>query len=156
VAESAVADDAHGHRAFESGGAGDRCGAGEGFERFGVGEAGPVIADFAEDAVSEHGAQSREAGDDRRVGVLGECLAGGLFEVSDVGHCGVQRPEMGQHLATHRLLHQRELGELLAAQAGQDPIDLVVDVALSPAAYQRGPQRGATQFLGCCGGGCHS
>jgi hypothetical protein len=52
VAESAVADHAHAHRAFESRGAGDRCGVGEGFERFGVGEAGPVIADLAEDAGS--------------------------------------------------------------------------------------------------------
>jgi hypothetical protein len=58
MAKSAVADHTRGHRAFKSGGAGDRCGAGEGFERFGVGEAGPVIADFAEDASSEHGAQT--------------------------------------------------------------------------------------------------
>lgn len=52
MAESAVADDAHGHQAFKSGGAGDRCGTSEGFERFGVGEAGPVIDDLAEDASS--------------------------------------------------------------------------------------------------------
>jgi hypothetical protein len=83
-----------------------------GFEHFGVGEAGPVIADFAEDAGSEHGAQCREAGDDRRVGVLGECLAEGVFEVGNVGHRGVQRPEMGQGLATHRLFY-------LGAQTGQ-------------------------------------
>jgi hypothetical protein len=49
--------------------------------------------------------------------VLGECLAEGVFEVGDVGHCGVQRLEMGQSLAAHRLFHQGQLGELLAAQA---------------------------------------
>jgi hypothetical protein len=80
-------------------GAGDRCGTGGGLERFGVGEAGSVVADLAEDAGAEHGAQSREAGDDRRIGVLGECLAEGLFELGNIGHRGVQRPEMGQRLA---------------------------------------------------------
>jgi hypothetical protein len=48
------------------------------------------------------------------------------------------------------------LGELLAAQTGQDPIDLVVDVAAAPAAHQGGPQGGAAQFLGCGWGGCRS
>jgi hypothetical protein len=100
---------------FESGGAGNRRGAGEGFERFGVGEAGPVIADLAEDAGAEHGAQSGEAGDDRRVRVLDECLTEGLFEIGNIGHRGVQRVEMGQSLATHRLFHQVKLGELLTA-----------------------------------------
>jgi hypothetical protein len=64
--------------------------------------------------------------------VLGECLADGLFEVGNIGHRGVQRPQMGQRLATHRLFHQRELGELLAAQAGRDPIDLVAMLRRRP------------------------
>jgi len=61
MAESAVAHDVHGHRAFESGGAGDRRGAGEGFERFGVGEAGPVIADLAEGLSDDRVARWQES-----------------------------------------------------------------------------------------------
>ena len=80
--------------------------------------------------------------------MLVEGLAKGVFELDGVAHRGVQRPQVGQRLLTHRLLDQVRLAELLAAQPSQDPLDLVVEVAAAPAADQRGPQRRPPQPLG--------
>jgi hypothetical protein len=60
---------------------------------------------------------------------------------------------MGQRLATHRLLHQRELGELLAAQPSQDPIDLVVNVTAAPGTHHRARSELRRSFLAAVGVG---
>ena len=86
-------------------GTGDRRGTGKCFERFGVGEAGLVVADFTEDAAPSTVPNPEKLVMVAAFGVLGECLAEGVFEVGNVGHRGVQRSEMGQGLATHRLFH---------------------------------------------------
>ena len=89
----------------------------------------------------EHGAQAGEAGQDGRVGVLRERLAERVFQLDDVGHRGVEGAQVRERGLAHGLLDQVGLAELLGAQPGQDPLDLVVDVAAAPAPDQRRPQR---------------
>jgi len=64
------------HQQALAGGDGDRRGAGVGLQAAGVAEPGAVIADLAQHAGAGEGADTGEAGQDLRVGMLVERCGG--------------------------------------------------------------------------------
>ncbi|MEV0146513.1 MULTISPECIES: hypothetical protein [unclassified Nonomuraea] len=71
-------------------GAGDRGCAGVGLQRAGVGETGAVIAELGQHPGAGEIGKAREAGDDGRVRVLVEGLAGGFGEIVSGTACRIQ------------------------------------------------------------------
>jgi hypothetical protein len=69
------------HDSALAAGDGDRGGSGIGLERPGVGEALAVVADLTEDSGASERADAGKAGEDARVGMLGEGLGCRLGEV---------------------------------------------------------------------------
>jgi hypothetical protein len=128
--------------------AGDRSGAGVGFEPAGIGEAGGVITDLGQQACSRDVPQTREADDDGSIGMLAELSSHGFGEFIGSLAGGLKLFEQGQRLAAEGGLDQGQSVQPWAAEDQVETLDLDLDIPLTPTTDEGGAHLAAGQ------GGC--
>lgn len=112
------------------GGASDRRGTGIGAQRPGIGEPGPVVADFSEYTGAGELTQPRKTGDNPAIGMLAEGGGSGFAElIGTVAH-RIQHGQQRECLLAQCLLHQRWLAQLGLAQDAVQSVDNRLDIAL--------------------------
>ena len=123
-------------------GAGDRRGAGIGFQRSGIGETGSVVADFGEHPGGGQRTETGETEQDLGIGVLVELgdRRGGEVVCGCAG-C-VELPQQGQDLLAHRRFDLRAVAQVVGSKHRLDAVDSGVEVAGAPGAFEQRPAAG--------------
>ena len=108
--------------------------AGIGTQAAGVGKPGAIVTGLGQDAGGCYLAEAGEAGQDRRVGMLGEGVFGRLGQLLDGAAGGVKLHQQRAGLFAERGLHLRQLAQLLGwgreCASGQQLFHVVI--GLSP------------------------
>jgi len=113
-----------------AGGAGDRCGAGVGLQRPGIGEPVAVIAELGEHPGTGDRSQAGKAGNDLGVGMLEEGYLGGLEQLGRGPNGGVQLQQRGAGLLAEGVLDPGAVMQGLGAEDAMQPLGPDLDVAL--------------------------
>jgi hypothetical protein len=123
ILDVAMSDDT----AFATG-AGDRRGAGIGFQRSGIGETGSVVADFGENPGGGQRTETGETEQDLGIGVLVELgdRRGGEVVCRCAG-C-VELRQQDQHLLAHRRFDLRAVAQVVGSEHPLDTVDSGVEV----------------------------
>ena len=140
MCESLILDVAMSHDTAFTAGAGDRRGAGIGFQRSSIGETGSVVADFGEHPGGGQRTETGETEQDLGIGVLVELGDRRGGEVVCGCGCCVELPQQGQHLVAHRCFDLRALALVVGSKDRLDAVDSGVEVAGAAGAFERGPQ----------------
>lgn len=128
-----------------AGGAGDGGRARVCLEAAGVGEPGAVVSDLGEHPGAELDAETGKAEDHVSVRVLRESLLHRLGEVVSGCAGGLQLPQQGEHLLTERVLDQRRLVSVVAAEDLQHSVGLGLDAPSAAGSLECGTELSARQ-----------